>query len=130
VFTFGNPQCNTALYSSVTCPIMGNLLTVSNDYPVKAWWQFVYYVQLGIISTGTVPFTHQAYSWINVAPWCTAASYPHPSIGSMNVFNLVAPYYLTIAKWRGVVGGPYRLMHISGVGWLSSSKSNHCQSLP
>jgi hypothetical protein len=49
----------------------------------------------------------------------------------MKVYNIVAPYYLTVAEWElSETGGLYRLIQIEGVGWASSTKSAHCQSLP
>jgi|HubBroStandDraft_3_1064219.scaffolds.fasta_scaffold422833_2 hypothetical protein len=107
---------------------MGTLLSVVNNDAAENWWQFVYYRQLGINSTHTAPITHQVYSWIAVTPWCTV--YPYPTVGSLIVWNLVAPYYLTILEWQGFPGGPYQLIKAVGVGWLTSSRSVHCQSLP
>ena len=129
VFTFGNPECNVALTSTVDCPVAGYLpVTYQTTEPMESGYTFQKYSV--VIFTGKsveLPGVDLTYVQLTVVPWCTNTPYP--------VVNYIwvdedddAYYYYVIAHWRGYPGN-WNVTWTINTGTSNTTRFAGCTSL-
>jgi hypothetical protein len=129
IFTFGNPECNVALTSTVACPIAGYLpVTYVDQEPMENGLTEQKYLYL--VSTGkTIEYGEWGlvYKQGVAVQWCNPSAYP--------VMNYLwvddddpASYYNTTTWWRG---WPGNWTAIASINWGTSNqnKASWCTSL-
>jgi hypothetical protein len=130
IFTFGNPECNIALTSTVDCPIAGYLpVTYQTTEPMESGYTFQKYSV--VIFTGKsveLRGVDLVYVQLTVVPWCTNTPYP--------VVNYIwvdedddAYYYYVIAHWRGYPGN-WNVTWTINTGTSNTIRFGGCTSLP
>jgi hypothetical protein len=132
IFTYNDAECNAATYSTVTCPVMGSLLYVSQSTPYGYFVkQAAKYKVTSTAGGGNYWLTGVPYKIFYVTPWCTGGLTPFITTITVPGFKRsYATYYYTLTTWNKIAPGYYNLVWSFGLSTSDVTQWSGCQSNP
>jgi hypothetical protein len=125
IFTYDDPECNVAITSTGTCPVMGTLLNISSHSLTPSLFKMDghYKVTGDYEDCVSVDYIDDEECALPVEAWCSNGT-PSPSVTNLKVLLTVTEGYSYLdgrVTLLGYSGGPWPLK--LALGWPSNNSS-------